>query len=150
MELGYLAIFYLIGSIPVAWLVAKLAGDEDIRDQGSGNAGVMNVAIHVARWAGIIVLLAEISQRGAHRAAGAAMGVERLDGRSGGGGCGGGHALVDLALWGWRARQYPGGRRAAGAGLAGGDHLAGGVDCCPPADPQLVLGDALPGCCPCR
>ena len=62
MELGYLAIFYLIGSIPVAWLVAKLAGDEDIRDQGSGNAGVMNVAIHVARWAGIIVLLAEAAK----------------------------------------------------------------------------------------
>jgi glycerol-3-phosphate acyltransferase PlsY len=62
MELGYLAIFYLIGSIPVAWLVAKLADDEDIREQGSGNAGVMNVAIHVSRLAGLIVFLAEIAK----------------------------------------------------------------------------------------
>jgi glycerol-3-phosphate acyltransferase PlsY len=62
MELGCLAIFYLIGSIPVAWLVAKIAGDEDIREQGSGNAGVMNVAIHVARWAALIVLAAEAAK----------------------------------------------------------------------------------------
>lgn len=62
MELGYLAIFYLIGSIPVAWLVAKLAGDEDIRDQGSGNAGVMNVALNVSRLAGLIVFMAEIAK----------------------------------------------------------------------------------------
>ena len=62
MELGYLAIFYLIGSIPVAWFVARLAGDEDIRKQGTGNAGVMNVAVHVARWAALIVLLAEAAK----------------------------------------------------------------------------------------
>jgi acyl phosphate:glycerol-3-phosphate acyltransferase len=62
MQLGYLAVFYLIGSIPVAWLVAKLAGDEDIREQGSGNAGVMNVAINVSRLAGLIVFLAEAAK----------------------------------------------------------------------------------------
>jgi len=60
MEGGYLAVFYLIGSIPVAWLVAKWVDDEDIREQGSGNAGVMNVAIHVSRLAGLFVFLAEI------------------------------------------------------------------------------------------
>jgi len=62
MELGLVAIFYLIGSIPVAWLVAKLAGGGDVRSQGSGNAGVMNVAINVSRWAGLIVFLAEIAK----------------------------------------------------------------------------------------
>ena len=62
MQLGYLAVFYPIGSIPVAWLVAKLAGDEDIREQGSGNAGVMNVAINVSRLAGLMVFLAEAAK----------------------------------------------------------------------------------------
>lgn len=62
MQLGYLALFYLIGSIPVAWLMGKLAGRGDIRRWGSGNAGVMNVALNVARWAGIIVLLAEAAK----------------------------------------------------------------------------------------
>jgi glycerol-3-phosphate acyltransferase PlsY len=62
MQLGYLAVFYPIGSIPVAWLVAKMAGDEDIREQGSGNAGVMNVAINVSRLAGLMVFLAEAAK----------------------------------------------------------------------------------------
>lgn len=62
MELGYLIIFYFIGSIPVAWIVAELAGEGDIRTQGSGNAGVMNVAIHVSRLAGLLVFAAEIAK----------------------------------------------------------------------------------------
>jgi acyl phosphate:glycerol-3-phosphate acyltransferase len=62
MELGALVIFYLFGSIPVAWLMGKLAGRGDIRQQGSGNAGVMNVALNVSRWAGLIVFLAEIAK----------------------------------------------------------------------------------------
>ena len=48
-----IAVCYLIGSIPVAWIVAKL---------GSGNVGVMNVAISVARWAGVLVFLAEAAK----------------------------------------------------------------------------------------
>ena len=62
MQLGYLVIFYLLGSIPVAWLICKLAGRGDIRQSGSGNAGVMNVALNVSRWAGMIVFLAEIAK----------------------------------------------------------------------------------------
>ena len=62
MELGCLAIFYLLGSIPVAWLMGNLAGQRDIRRLGSGNAGVMNVALNVSRWAGLVVLLAEIAK----------------------------------------------------------------------------------------
>jgi acyl phosphate:glycerol-3-phosphate acyltransferase len=61
-SLGALLVFYLIGSVPTAWIVCKLAGKGDIRRQGSGNAGVMNVAIHVSRWAGFIVLLSEIAK----------------------------------------------------------------------------------------
>lgn len=62
MEIGYLAVFYLIGSIPVAWLVGKLAGGTDIRHLGSGNAGVMNVALNVSRWAALVVFMAEIAK----------------------------------------------------------------------------------------
>lgn len=54
-----LLIFYLIGSIPVAWLVGKLAGGKDMRAQGSGNVGVMNVALSVSRGAGALVFVAE-------------------------------------------------------------------------------------------
>lgn len=35
---------YLIGSIPVAYLVARLAGVEDISKHGSGNVGATNTA----------------------------------------------------------------------------------------------------------
>ena len=62
MQLVYLAFFYLLGSIPVAWLMGKLTGRGDIRSWGSGNAGVMNVALNVSRWAGLIVFLAEIAK----------------------------------------------------------------------------------------
>jgi glycerol-3-phosphate acyltransferase PlsY len=62
MEIGCLVIFYLLGSIPVAWLIGKLAGKGDIRSRGSGNAGVMNVALSVSRWAGLVVFLAEIAK----------------------------------------------------------------------------------------
>ncbi len=50
----------MIGSIPVAWIVTKLVTGEDLRRMGTGNVGVMNVAISVARWAGVLVFLAEI------------------------------------------------------------------------------------------
>ena len=57
-----MAVSYLIGSIPVAWIVAKLVTGQDLRQMGSGNVGVMNVGISVARWAGVLVFLAEISK----------------------------------------------------------------------------------------
>lgn len=60
MILGLIAACYLIGSIPVAWIVTKLVTGEDLRRMGTGNVGVMNVAISVARWAGVLVFLAEI------------------------------------------------------------------------------------------
>jgi glycerol-3-phosphate acyltransferase PlsY len=53
---------YLLGSIPVAWLVTKLHHDQDLRLLGSGNVGVMNTALSVHRWAGLLVFLAELSK----------------------------------------------------------------------------------------
>lgn len=52
-------ICYLIGSIPVAWLITRLATGRDLRQTGTGNLGVTNVALSVARWAGLLVFLAE-------------------------------------------------------------------------------------------
>lgn len=53
---------YLIGSIPVAWLVARAVTGEDLREMGSGNVGVMNTAVSVARWAGLLVFLTEAAK----------------------------------------------------------------------------------------
>lgn len=62
MELGLLAIFYGLGSIPVAWIVGRLASGQDISRLGSGNAGVMNVALNVSRLAALSVFLVEIGK----------------------------------------------------------------------------------------
>ncbi len=53
---------YLLGSLPVAWLVCRMITGQDLRFLGSGNVGVMNVAVSVARWAGLVVFLGEASK----------------------------------------------------------------------------------------
>lgn len=53
---------YLLGSIPLAWIVTRLATGKDLRSLGSGNVGVMNVALNVTRWAGLIVFLGEAAK----------------------------------------------------------------------------------------
>ncbi|MFU8772386.1 MAG: glycerol-3-phosphate acyltransferase, partial [Anaerolineales bacterium] len=64
MVIGFIALSYLFGSIPIAWIVAKLLTGKDIRNVGSGNVGVMNVALNVSRWAGLLVFVGE-SAKGA-------------------------------------------------------------------------------------
>lgn len=59
---GYFLGAYLLGAIPVAWLVARWATGRDLRQMGSGNVGVMNTALSVARWAGLIAFLGEIAK----------------------------------------------------------------------------------------
>ena len=44
---------------PLAWIIAKLVTGKDLRTLGSGNVGVMNVALSVSRWAGLLVFLGE-------------------------------------------------------------------------------------------
>ncbi|MCL7453849.1 MAG: glycerol-3-phosphate acyltransferase [Anaerolineae bacterium] len=53
---------YLLGSIPVAWLVARAVSGQDLRRVGSGNVGVLNTAVSVARWAGLLVFAAEAAK----------------------------------------------------------------------------------------
>jgi glycerol-3-phosphate acyltransferase PlsY len=62
MVIGLILACYFIGSIPVAWIVTRLVTGKDLRTLGSGNVGVMNVALSVARWAGLLVFLAEAAK----------------------------------------------------------------------------------------
>lgn len=62
MQFVLLVLSYLVGSIPVAWIVTRLITGKDLRTLGSGNVGVMNVALSVARWAGLLVLAGEAAK----------------------------------------------------------------------------------------
>jgi glycerol-3-phosphate acyltransferase PlsY len=62
MSIILIIVCYLVGSIPVAWLMAKMLTGQDLRQMGSGNVGVMNTMVSVSRWAGVIVFLAEASK----------------------------------------------------------------------------------------
>ena len=53
---------YLIGSIPSAYIVARLRKGVDIREVGSHNSGAMNVFYKVGFWDGMVVLLADIGK----------------------------------------------------------------------------------------
>lgn len=48
---------YIIGSIPSAYIIAKLTKNIDIREYGSGNVGATNVIRVVGKFQGIFVLL---------------------------------------------------------------------------------------------
>lgn len=60
--LGLAVAGYLLGSIPIAWIVTKVVTGKDLRTLGSGNVGVMNVALSVTRWAGLLVYLGETTK----------------------------------------------------------------------------------------
>lgn len=53
---------YLLGSIPFGYLIVKLTGGDDIRDQGSGNIGAANVARHAGLTAGVVTLLLDAAK----------------------------------------------------------------------------------------
>ncbi len=50
-----LIVAYLLGSIPSAYIITRLATGKDIRRLGGGNAGARNVFHEVGLWAAIIV-----------------------------------------------------------------------------------------------
>ncbi len=54
--LGVLALSYLAGSVPSAYLLTRYLRGIDIRDVGSGNPGAVNAFKHVGLWAGVLVL----------------------------------------------------------------------------------------------
>lgn len=53
---------YLLGSIPIAWLLTKITTGQDLRDLGSGNVGVLNTALSVHRWTAALVFILEAAK----------------------------------------------------------------------------------------
>jgi glycerol-3-phosphate acyltransferase PlsY len=62
MLIVLLVVCYLIGSIPIAWLITKLATGKDIRRLGSGNVGVLNTGISVGRLPALLVFFGEAAK----------------------------------------------------------------------------------------
>jgi glycerol-3-phosphate acyltransferase PlsY len=58
----YIALAYLVGSIPTAYLLSRLMRGVDIRRVGDGNIGALNAYRHIGRWAGILVALLDIAK----------------------------------------------------------------------------------------
>ncbi len=55
---------YLIGAIPVGFIIARLAGIEDITQLGSGNIGATNVARVAGKKLFLVVFLADAAKAG--------------------------------------------------------------------------------------
>jgi glycerol-3-phosphate acyltransferase PlsY len=53
---------YLIGAIPVGFLVTRAAGGFDIRDKGSGNIGATNVLRTLGPVAAVLTLLGDVAK----------------------------------------------------------------------------------------
>ena len=62
IDLAAIVAAYLIGSVPVAWAVARAGGGVDLRERGSGNIGANNVFQSASRWLIVPVGLAQIAQ----------------------------------------------------------------------------------------
>ncbi len=62
MRLGGLLLAYLVGAIPVGFLVARLFGSVDIRRSGSGTIGATNVLRTLGKLPAVITLLGDIAK----------------------------------------------------------------------------------------
>jgi len=78
LGLAVIAIGYLLGSIPSAYIMARLRKGVDIRELGVGNMGAANVARHVGVWEGIVVGLADIAKGAAAILIAQALSVSQL------------------------------------------------------------------------
>ncbi|MQF48487.1 hypothetical protein FIM08_01070 [SAR202 cluster bacterium AC-647-N09_OGT_505m] len=65
MEVGVIVVAYLIGSIPMAYIVGRVMKKIDIRHYGSGNVGASNIWIHVGKWAVIPLGAFDVFVKGA-------------------------------------------------------------------------------------
>jgi glycerol-3-phosphate acyltransferase PlsY len=66
---------YLIGAVPIGWMVAKAFGVGDIRQHGSGTIGATNVLRTVGRAPAIATLVGDITKGYGAVTAGAALGA---------------------------------------------------------------------------
>ena len=55
---------YVVGSIPTAYIVGRLAGGVDIREHGSRNVGASNLTAQVGAWWAVPVVLFDIFIKG--------------------------------------------------------------------------------------
>ena len=62
LHLLFMLIGYLVGCFQTAYIVGKIAGKIDIREHGSGNAGMTNVVRVMGAKAGAVVLLADVAK----------------------------------------------------------------------------------------
>ena len=53
----FVAIAYILGSIPFGLIIFRLAEGKDIRESGSGNIGATNVLRSGKKWQGVLTLL---------------------------------------------------------------------------------------------
>ena len=60
LNLFFIFIFYLVGSIPFALLIPKFFGHGDIRDIGSGNVGATNVLRTGNKFLAFLVLCLDV------------------------------------------------------------------------------------------
>ena len=62
LNLSIIVIGYLLGSIPFAYIVARLTDSIDIRERGSGNVGALAVYREVGPAYGLAVLIADVGK----------------------------------------------------------------------------------------
>lgn len=55
---------YLIGSIPMSYILGRVAKRIDIREYGSGNVGASNAWVHVGKWSVVPVTIFDILVKG--------------------------------------------------------------------------------------
>ena len=65
---------YLVGAVPIGWLVARRFGVADIRQHGSGNIGATNVLRTLGRGPAVLTLLADVLKGYGALMLGAALG----------------------------------------------------------------------------
>jgi glycerol-3-phosphate acyltransferase PlsY len=65
LDVGIVLLAYLIGSIPMAYLMGRSLKRIDIRRYGSGNVGTSNIWVHVGKWAAIPLAAFDILVKGA-------------------------------------------------------------------------------------
>jgi glycerol-3-phosphate acyltransferase PlsY len=61
-EAGAIIVAYLLGSLPTAYIVAKLRKGIDIREVGVGNMGGGNVIREIGVWEGAVVLIVDMGK----------------------------------------------------------------------------------------
>ena len=65
LDIGIVLLAYLIGSIPMAYVMGRSLKKIDIRHYGSGNVGASNIWIHVGKWVVIPLTAFDVLVKGA-------------------------------------------------------------------------------------